>query len=176
MRDLLTADDTLCMLNALKALGVSISQTDENDYSVKGVGGRFPVRKADLFLGNAGTAYRPLTAVLSLMQGNYRLYGVPRMYERPIKDLVDALRQLGSDITYLGNDGFPPIAIKNSETWSDALVIRGEVSSQYLTSLLIASPLINKMLSQLERLKNNSKFIINNKVPFMNTSEMLFEL
>ncbi|MBL79635.1 MAG: 3-phosphoshikimate 1-carboxyvinyltransferase [Nitrosomonadaceae bacterium] len=147
VRDLLTADDTLCMLNALKALGVSISQTDENDYSVKGVGGRFPVRKADLFLGNAGTAYRPLTAVLSLMQGNYRLYGVPRMYERPIKDLVDALRQLGSDITYLGNDGFPPIAIKNSETWSDALVIRGEVSSQYLTSLLIASPLINKMLS-----------------------------
>jgi len=147
VRDVLIADDTICMLNALKALGVSINQTNENDYLVQGVGGRFPVREADLFLGNAGTAYRPLTAVLSLVQGRYRLYGLSRMYERPVGDLVDALRQLGSDITYLGNEGFPPLEIKAAKIQADSLVVRGDVSSQYLTSLLIASPLIGKMLT-----------------------------
>ena len=73
VRDVLVADDTICMLNALKVLGVSINQTDENDYFIQGVGGQFPIREADLFLENAGTAYRPLTAVLSLAQGRYRL-------------------------------------------------------------------------------------------------------
>ena len=147
VRDVLIADDTICMLNALKVLGVSISQTNENDCLVQGVGGRFPVCEADLFLGNAGTAYRPLTAVLSLIQGHYRLYGVSRMYERPIGDLVDALRRLGSDITYLGNEGFPPLEIKAAKIQADSLVVRGDVSSQYLTSLLIASPLIGGMLT-----------------------------
>ena len=147
VRDVLVADDTICMLNALKVLGVSISQTDENDYFVQGVGGRFSVCETDLFLGNAGTVYRPLTAVLSLVQGHYRLYGVSRMYERPVGDLVDALRQLGSDITYLGNDGFPPLEIKAAEIQANSLVVRGDVSSQYLTSLLIASPLIGEMLT-----------------------------
>jgi len=147
VRDVLVADDTICMLNALKVLGVSISQTDENDYFVQGVGGQFPIRETDLFLGNAGTAYRPLTAVLSLMQGHYRLYGTSRMYERPIEDLVDALRQLGSDITYLEKDGFPPLEIKAAEVQADSLAVRGDVSSQYLTSLLIASPLIGGMLT-----------------------------
>ena len=147
VRDVLVADDTICMLNALKVLGVSISQTDENDYFVQGVGGQFPIRETDLFLGNAGTAYRPLAAVLSLMQGHYRLYGISRMYERPVEDLVDALRQLGADITYLGNDGFPPLEIKAAEVQADSLVVRGDVSSQYLTSLLIASPLIGGMLT-----------------------------
>ena len=147
VRDVLVADDTICMLNALKVLGVSISQTDENDYFVQGVGGQFPIRETDLFLGNAGTAYRPLAAVLSLMQGHYRLYGISRMYERPVEDLVDALRQLGADITYLGNDGFPPLEIKAAEVQADSLVVRGDVSSQYLTSLLIASQLIGGMLT-----------------------------
>jgi 3-phosphoshikimate 1-carboxyvinyltransferase len=147
VRDVLVADDTICMLNALKVLGVSISQTDENDYFVQGVGGQFPIRETDLFLGNAGTAYRPLTAVLSLMQGHYRLYGTSRMYERPVEDLVDALRQLGSDITYLEKDGFPPLEIKAAEIQGDSLAVRGDVSSQYLTSLLIASPLIGGMLT-----------------------------
>jgi 3-phosphoshikimate 1-carboxyvinyltransferase len=147
VRDVLIADDTICMLNALKVLGVSISQTNENDFLVQGVGGRFPVREADLFLGNVGTAYRPLTAVLSLIQGHYRLYGVSRMYERPVGDLVDALRLLGSDITYLGNEGFPPLEIRAAKIQADSLVVRGDVFSQYLTSLLIASPLIGKMLT-----------------------------
>jgi 3-phosphoshikimate 1-carboxyvinyltransferase len=147
VRDVLVADDTICMLNALKLLGVSISQTDKNDYLVQGVGGQFPIRETDLFLENAGTAYRPLTAVLSLARGHYRLYGISRMYERPIEDLVDALRQLGADITYLENDGFPPLEIKAAEVQADLLIVRGDVSSQYLTSLLIASPLIGGMLT-----------------------------
>jgi len=82
VRDVLISDDTICMLNALRALGVFINQTNENDCLVQGVGGQFPVRETDLFLGNAGTAYRPLTAVLSLVQGHYRLYGVSRMNHR----------------------------------------------------------------------------------------------
>jgi 3-phosphoshikimate 1-carboxyvinyltransferase len=147
VRDILIADDTTCMLNALKVLGVSINQTNENDYLVQGVGGQFPVREADLFLGNAGTAYRPLAAVLSLVQGHYRLYGASRMYERPVGDLVDALRQLGSDITYLGNERFPPLEIKAAKIQAGTLVVRGDVSSQYLTSLLIASPLTGEMLT-----------------------------
>ena len=147
VRDVLVADDTICMLNALKVLGVSISKTDENDYFVQGIGGKFPIREADLFLENAGTAYRPLTAVLSLVQGHYRLYGISRMYERPVRDLVDALRQVGADITYLGNDGFPPLEIKAAKIQADLLSVRGNVSSQYLTSLLIASPLIGGKLT-----------------------------
>ena len=147
VRDLLISDDTICMLNALRALGVPIDQTNENDCFVKGVGGQFPVRDADLFLGNAGTAYRPLTAVLSLAQGDYRLYGVSRMYERPIGDLVDALRLLGTDITYLGNEGFPPLEIKATKIKAKSLAVRCDVSSQYLTSLLMALPLISEALT-----------------------------
>ncbi len=76
-----------------------------------GTGGAIPARRASLFLGNAGTAFRPLTAVLALARGDYELAGVPRMHERPIGDLVDALRALGADIRYLGNEGYPPLAI-----------------------------------------------------------------
>ena len=115
IRDLLLSDDTARMLEALQALGVTIVQSGEGHYRVQGIGGRFPLRfpvsEADLFLGNAGTAFRPLTAVLALAQGHYRLSGVPRMHERPIGDLVDALRQLGADITYLGEEGYPPLQI-----------------------------------------------------------------
>ncbi len=145
VRDLLVSDDTARMLDALKALGVSIIQTGDDDYQVQGVGGRFPlcfpVTEADLFLGNAGTAFRPLTAVLALMQGHYRLSGVSRMHERPICDLVDALRQLGADITYLGNEGFPPLEIKPACIHAGVVTVKGNVSSQFLTGLLLASPL-----------------------------------
>lgn len=147
MRNLLISDDTLQMLNALKALGVLITKTSENDYLVHGVDGQFPVREADLFLGNAGTAFRPLTATLALTHGHYRLSGVPRMHQRPIGDLVDALRQLGADITYLGNNGFPPLEIKAANINVVPITVRGNISSQYLTSLLIASPLIREMLT-----------------------------
>ena len=150
VRDLLASDDTARMLDALTTLGVVITQTGEHDYRVQGVGGRFsaqfPIPEADLFLGNAGTVFRPLTAVLAVMssqgRGHYRLSGVARMHERPIGDLVDALRQLGADITYLGNEGFPPLEIRPAKkTHAGVVSVKGDVSSQFLTGLLMALPL-----------------------------------
>ncbi|MEY4960132.1 MAG: hypothetical protein RL610_311 [Pseudomonadota bacterium] len=145
VRELLASDDTARMLEALKALGVSITQSSDNDYLVKGIGGqspvRFPVAEADFFLGNAGTAFRPLTAVLAMAQGHYRLSGMPRMHQRPIGDLVDALRQLGAEINYLGSDGFPPLEIKPAHIHAGRVTLRGNISSQFLTGLLLALPL-----------------------------------
>jgi 3-phosphoshikimate 1-carboxyvinyltransferase len=95
-----------------------------------------------LFLGNAGTAFRPLTAVLAVLGGNYELSGVRRMHERPIGDLVDALRALGSDVRYLGQDGFPPLAIGAAGAAAGGSAsVRGDVSSQFLSALLMALPL-----------------------------------
>ncbi|MBL8422499.1 MAG: bifunctional 3-phosphoshikimate 1-carboxyvinyltransferase/cytidylate kinase [Candidatus Accumulibacter phosphatis] len=145
LHDLLVADDTARMLDALRALGVGVEPLADTVFRVTGVGGVFPVRDADLFLGNAGTAFRPLTAVLALAGGDYRLSGVPRMHERPIGDLVDALRQLGADIRYLGEAGFPPLAIRppmpGRGEEGRAVVVRGDVSSQFLSGLLMALPL-----------------------------------
>ncbi|HEY9103931.1 3-phosphoshikimate 1-carboxyvinyltransferase [Chitinimonas sp.] len=146
VKGLLDSDDTRRMLEALTALGVHWEQTGERDYRVQGSGGRFPVQAADLFLGNAGTAFRPLTAALALMGGEYKLSGVARMHERPIGDLVDALRALGAQIDYLGNEGYPPLAIhpwQNQRNEHPGLrtKVRGDVSSQFLTALLMALPL-----------------------------------
>jgi 3-phosphoshikimate 1-carboxyvinyltransferase len=143
IRDLLASDDVQRMLEALEALGIDCAAAGEPDaWRVSGAGGAIPVRRADLFLGNAGTAFRPLTAVLALAGGHYRLSGVPRMHERPIGDLVDALRQIGARITYLREEGFPPLAIEPGEILPGGRVrIRGEVSSQFLTALLMALPL-----------------------------------
>jgi 3-phosphoshikimate 1-carboxyvinyltransferase len=125
VRGLLDADDTRVMRAALAQLG-----------SPEGA------RQADLFLGNAGTAFRPLTAALAFSGGEYRLSGVPRMHERPIRDLVDALRSMGARIDYLGSEGFPPIAIHPARIAPGQTVrVRGEVSSQYLSALLMALPL-----------------------------------
>lgn len=146
IRDLLDSDDIRHMLNALGLLGVTIEQLgDSRDFHVQGVGGEFPVKNADLFLGNAGTAFRPLTAALALMQGHYQLSGVPRMHERPIGDLVDALRMAGADIRYQGNSGYPPLAISPAQE-QDAynIAVKGNVSSQFLTALLMALPLTGK--------------------------------
>jgi len=144
--DLLASDDTSHMLNALAALGVKIKQSGENGYQIEGAEGRFENKNVDLFLGNAGTAFRPLVAVLALMQGCYRLSGVARMHERPIGDLVDALRGLGADITYLENPGFPPLEIKPAIIKDEIieLVVKGDVSSQFLTGLLMALPITGK--------------------------------
>jgi 3-phosphoshikimate 1-carboxyvinyltransferase len=142
VRDLLEADDTHVMLQALRTLGVA--WTDEGNRSVRvhGAGGPFAIKRAELFLGNAGTAFRPLTAVLSLCSGEYRLSGVARMDERPIGDLVDALQQLGAKIDYLGRKGYPPLAIHPAVIRAGGdLRVRGDVSSQFLTGLLIALPL-----------------------------------
>jgi 3-phosphoshikimate 1-carboxyvinyltransferase len=136
---LLDADDTRVMRDALSKLGVVFS-----NQIIKGVGGPFPVKQADLFLGNAGTALRPLTAALAFSSGEYRLSGVPRMHERPIGDLVDALRSLGARLDYAGKAGFPPLAIHPGKIQSETVKVRGDVSSQFLTALLMALPLTGK--------------------------------
>jgi 3-phosphoshikimate 1-carboxyvinyltransferase len=142
IRDLLLSDDVERMLEALKALGIDWRRGEGNDFTVCGAGGAFPVKQAELFLGNAGTAFRPLTAALALSGGHYRLSGVPRMHERPIGDLVDALRQLGANIHYQGNEGFPPLEIRPAPIRAGGRVtVRGEASSQFLTALLMALPL-----------------------------------
>ena len=143
IRDLLASDDTEHMLEALRALGVTVTEArGTNAIEVVGCGGRFPVQAADLFLGNAGTAIRPLTAALALAGGRYRLSGVARMHERPIGDLVDALRGLGADVRYTGKDGFPPLEIFPGKLRPQPLVrVRGDVSSQFLTALLMTLPL-----------------------------------
>jgi len=145
IRDLLDSDDTRVMLAALEALGIGLESCGMNAWRVAGAGGVFAVKKADLFMGNAGTAIRPLTAALSLSGGDYRLSGVPRMHERPIGDLVDGLRQIGADVRYVGNDGYPPLAIAPADIRLDAPIrVRGDVSSQFLTALLMALPLAGK--------------------------------
>lgn len=141
VRDLLHSDDTDRMLDALRTLGVNVESLGDNAYRISGCGGDFPNKNAKLFLGNAGTAFRPLTAALALSGGSYELSGVPRMHERPIGDLVDALRQLGADIRYLGNEGFPPLQISPARLAGDTVQVRGDVSSQFLTGLLMALPL-----------------------------------
>jgi 3-phosphoshikimate 1-carboxyvinyltransferase len=145
IRDVLLSDDTERMLDGLRLLGVGVEQMDRLAFRVQGCGGNFSVKQAELFLGNAGTAFRPLTAALALSGGHYKLSGVARMHERPIGDLVDALRALGANIDYLGNEGFPPLQISPA-TLSDAarVSVRGEVSSQFLTALLMALPLLGR--------------------------------
>ncbi|MDP8567011.1 3-phosphoshikimate 1-carboxyvinyltransferase [Methylophilus aquaticus] len=142
IRDLLASDDTARMLEALQTLGVGLENLGNNDWVVTGCAGKFPNKQADLFLGNAGTAFRPLTAALALAGGDYHLHGVARMHERPIGDLVDALRQAGAEIAYLGNAGYPPLQISTAKLdVSQPIKIRGDVSSQFLTALLMALPL-----------------------------------
>jgi 3-phosphoshikimate 1-carboxyvinyltransferase len=142
IRDLLASDDTARMLEALATLGVKCENFAENAWRVTGCNGNFPNKQADLFLGNAGTAFRPLTAVLALSNGHYKLTGVTRMHERPIGDLVDALRQAGAKIECLENEGFPPLKISPAQfDLSPPIKIRGDVSSQFLTALLMALPL-----------------------------------
>jgi 3-phosphoshikimate 1-carboxyvinyltransferase len=150
IRDLLVSDDTQRMLEALQTLGIKLERLSETDWRVHGCDGKFPNKGSaekpiDLFLGNAGTAFRPLTAVLALSNGYYYLHGVPRMHERPIGDLVDALHQMGCQIEYFGNNGFPPLKISSTNIdVSQPIQIRGDVSSQFLTALLMALPLTGK--------------------------------
>jgi 3-phosphoshikimate 1-carboxyvinyltransferase len=140
--DLLASDDVSRMLESLTKLGIMCENFQQNAWNIHGCSGDFPNKNADLFLGNAGTAFRPLTAALALSGGHYTLSGVPRMHERPIRDLVDALKQIGANIAYLGNEGFPPLKISPANVdVSKPIQIRGDVSSQFLTALLMALPL-----------------------------------
>ena len=145
VHDLLSSDDTRVMLDALREIGCTVDEAGTRVH-ITGLGGRAPHSPAKLFLGNAGTAMRPLTAALALLGGEFELSGVPRMHERPIGDLVDALRQLGCQIDYLGNDGYPPLRIAHASgvpplALAAPIRVRGDVSSQFLTALLMALPL-----------------------------------
>jgi 3-phosphoshikimate 1-carboxyvinyltransferase len=142
VHDVLDSDDTRVMLEALRQLGCTVDKTG-GTVAITGLGGRASQSPAKLFLGNAGTAMRPLTAALAVMGGDFTLSGVARMHERPIGDLVDALQQLGCAVTYTGNEGFPPLHIGMPNLHIDAPIkVRGDVSSQFLTALLMALPLV----------------------------------
>ena len=144
VKGLLDAEDTRVMREALTRLGVTLTE-HAGGIKVRGVGGAFAEKKADLFLGNAGTALRPLTAALAFSNGEYYVAGVPRMHERPIGDLVDALRSIGARIDYRGAEGYPPLAIHPALLRVSAPVrVRGDVSSQFLTALLMSLPLAGK--------------------------------
>jgi 3-phosphoshikimate 1-carboxyvinyltransferase len=150
VHDLLDSDDTRVMLAALRALGCGVEPQANGTLAITGLAGALPQPSADLFLGNAGTAMRPLCAALALLAtqhgGQFELRGVPRMHERPIGDLVDALRQLGCPVDYLGNAGYPPLRLGHGQPaplqLDQPIRVRGDVSSQFLTALLLALPLV----------------------------------
>ena len=142
LHDVLDSDDTRVMLEALRQLGCGV-QVQGSSVTIAGLGGHLQHQEPiSFFMGNAGTAMRPLTAALAVLGGDFTLSGVARMHERPIGDLVDALRLLGCQIDYLGNDGFPPLRIgKPALQLGAPIQVRGDVSSQFLTALLMALPL-----------------------------------
>lgn len=142
VNNLLDSDDIRHMLKALSALGVEVTLNENKTVAqVHGTGGNFKTPAEPLFLGNAGTAYRPLTAVLASIPGSFELIGEPRMEERPVGHLVDAMRHLGADITYLKSTDYPPLKIEGSILQGGAVEIDGSISSQFLTALLMAAPL-----------------------------------
>ena len=148
LHGLLASDDTGVMLAALEKLGVAVEQRSDGVVVIDGAGGPFGVKSAELFLGNAGTAFRPLTAALAVCGGEYALSGVPRMHERPIGDLVDALTALGARIDYRGASGYPPLAIHAGQIRAGGGVsVRGDVSSQFLSALLMALPLTGERVT-----------------------------
>lgn len=141
VHDLLDSDDTRVMLQALRQLGCSVT-VEGATAVINGLGSRPRQPQADLFLGNAGTAMRPLTAALAVLGGDYTLSGISRMHERPIGDLVNALRAVGCRVDYLGQEGYPPLRIGQPQLrLGQPIPVRGDVSSQFLTALLMALPL-----------------------------------
>lgn len=144
--NLLDSDDTRYMLNALKKLGINYTLSeDRTRCRIEGNGGPInTMEHTELFLGNAGTAMRPLCAALCLGKGEYLLTGEPRMKERPIGHLVDALREAGAEISYEENEGYPPLQIRANGLKGGEVKIDGTISSQFLTALLLAAPLVQE--------------------------------
>ena len=149
LTNLLDSDDIRHMLTALKQLGVNYQLSDNNRVcELEGLGGTINSDSAQsLFLGNAGTAMRPLCAALTLGRGEFTLTGEPRMEERPIGDLVDALGALGADIRYLKQPGFPPLTINATGLNGGDVEIAGDLSSQFLTALLMVTPLAKEQVN-----------------------------
>jgi 3-phosphoshikimate 1-carboxyvinyltransferase len=142
IRNLLDSEDTQHMLAALDQLGVEVNQAGAS-IEVTGKGGPLVQddRHLELYLGMAGTAFRPLTAALCLGSGTFRLTGNTRMLERPVGHLVDALRALGGCVDYLGNENYPPLEVRGTGLKGGTAQISGEISSQFLTSLQMVAPL-----------------------------------
>ena len=145
LTNLLDSDDIRHMLNALEKLGVEYTLSDcRSICEVTGMGGAFKADKhLELYLGNAGTAMRPLCAALALSDVKVDLTGEPRMEERPIGDLADAMNDIGADIQYLKNTGYPPVRIQGKQLEGCEIQVDGSVSSQFLTALLMSAPLFN---------------------------------
>ena len=143
LTNLLDSDDIRHMLNALTKLGVTYSLSPDNTIcEIEGRGKPFDSQEVlELFLGNAGTAMRPLAAALCLGDGEYILTGEPRMKERPIGHLVEALRQAGANVEYLENKNFPPLKIKGTGLKGGVIEINGSISSQFLTAFLMSAPM-----------------------------------
>jgi len=148
LTNLLDSDDIRHMLNALKKLGVNYTlSADKKQCVVEGLGRAFNTQALgdiELFLGNAGTAMRPLCAALCLGQGEYTLTGEARMFERPIGSLVDSLKQAGADVTYLKDENYPPLKIKGTGLKGGNISIDGSVSSQFLTAFLMSAPMASE--------------------------------
>ncbi len=141
LKGLLESDDVHYMKEALKQLGITLHEESATECYVKGNEKGYPNKNTELFLGNAGTAFRPLTAALAMSHGHYILKGVDRMHERPIKDLVDALSALGLKIEYLDKTGYPPLEIFPACIHTNEISVKGDVSSQFLTALLLSLPM-----------------------------------
>jgi len=138
----LDSEDTQVMIDSLHRLGIQVQRQQEGTkLIVSGCGGNLPASEADLFVGNSGTTIRFLTALSTLGRGTYRLDGVPRMHERPIADLLSALNQLGADVRSEAGTGCPPVCVKANGLPGGKTTIRGDISSQFLSGLLMASPL-----------------------------------
>ena len=145
IKNLLFSDDTIIMIEALKKLGVDVKENKKlNQCYVNGSINFFPVKKTNIFIGNSGTTIRFLTAALAFNNGLYKLYGTDRMHERPIKDLVDSLNDMGANIEYLGKDGFPPVRIKQCIGNNNLVKVKGNISSQFLTSIILSSTIFSK--------------------------------
>ena len=148
----LASDDTQVMFEGLAQLGLPLDwNLEQSQITVHGQGGRFPHRQADIYVGNSGTTARFLTAMLAFADGNYRIHGKPRMHQRPIRDLVEALNTLGGHVLYEAEEGFPPVRLGHLAGTPAAGIpaklcvsISGSVSSQFLTALLLASPLASE--------------------------------
>lgn len=159
LEGLLHSDDTRVMMAALQQMGVAVQDLGQGTVVIDG-GAPFAHRDADLFLGNAGTAFRSLTAALGLMGGRFNLSGIARMHERPIGDLVDALRSLGAEVQYLGAEGYPPLAIGElAQADQRRVSVKGSVSSQFLTALLMAAPLLTARTGQPLRIEVEGELI-----------------
>lgn len=141
----LFSDDTEYMASSLNTLGISTrEERNVNRFTICGKAGTIPAKKASLFIGNAGTAMRFLTAMLTLGNGIYEIDGIMRMRQRPIQDLLDGLRQLGADVVSRHGNGCPPVIIRGKGLRGGTAVVKGDLSSQYFSAIMMAAPYAEK--------------------------------